>query len=31
MLLDYAECKRNKHGPRAQPQVRGNSYILSFK
>jgi len=24
-------CKSNKHGPRAQTQVRSNSHILTYK
>ena len=27
----YAECKSNKHGPRARTEVCGNSHILTYK
>ena len=29
VLFGYADCKSNKHGPRARFQVRGNSHIVT--
>jgi len=31
MSFGYGECKSNKHGPKAQTQVRSNSHMLSYK
>jgi len=31
MLFGCLEFKSNKHGPRTQTQVRGNSHILLYK